>query len=125
MAFPSDITLVDDAVANVVYSQISLEKGKSIRQDSTRDLGTPRSLTISHQVSGTGMKATDRHLVRLDLVEEDTGSDTIATVSGSVYAVLECPRRIVTAAMIKDMLTQLTGFLVVEANVDKLLNSEP
>lgn len=125
MAFSSDITLVDDASADVVYSQISLEKGKSIRQDSTRDLGTPRSLTISHQQSGTGMKATDRHLVRLDLVEEDTGSDVIATVSGSVYTVLECPRRIVTAAMIKDMLTQLTGFLAVEANVDKLLNSEP
>jgi len=125
MAFTSDITLVDDLSADVVYSQISLENSKSVRTDATRDLGTPRSLVISHEVSGSGMKATDRHLVRLNLTEEDTGSDTIATVSGSVYLVIEAPRRIVTATMIKDMLTQLIGFVSVEANVNKLLNSEP
>jgi len=125
MAFTSDITLVDDGTNDVVYSQISLENSKSIRTDASRALGTPRSLVISHEVSGSGMKATDRHLVRLNRVEEDTGSDVIATVSGSVYLVMEAPRRIVTSAMIEDMLTQLIGFLSVPANVTKLLNSEP
>jgi hypothetical protein len=74
---------------------------------------------------GKQLKAMDRHLVRLNLVEEDTGSDEIATISGSVYCVIEAPRRIVTEAMVSDMVTQLVDFLTTAGNLTKILNSEP
>jgi hypothetical protein len=125
MAFSTDITLTGTAAATYTYSQISLEGAKSIRKDSTRDLGTPRSMVISHSVSGKGMTAVDRHLVRLNLVEEDTGSEEIATVGSSVYVVIEAPRRIVTSAMLQDQVDQMVDFLTTEGNLDKLLNSEP
>ena len=125
MAFATDITLTGDAASSQVYSLISTNDNKSIRRDAARALGQPRSMLISHETNGKGMTAVDRHLVRLNLVEEDTGSDDLATVSSSIYCVIEAPRRIVTVAMMKDMLTQLIGFLSTEANVDKILNSEP
>lgn len=125
MAFTTDITLTGDAASSQVYSLISTNESKSVRRDAARDLGVPRTMLISHETNGKGMNAVDRHLVRLNLVEEDTGSDDIAIVSSSIYCVIEAPRRIVTITMMKDMLTQLLGFLGTEANVDKLLNSEP
>jgi hypothetical protein len=124
MSFPTDIQLIGDAASDQTYSQISLLGGKSIRSDSARTLGNPRTLVISHEVVGKQLKAMDRHLVRLNLVEEDTGSDEIATISASVYCVIEAPRRIITEAMVSDMVTQLIDFLDA-ANLTKLLNSEP
>jgi hypothetical protein len=123
--FPSSITLTGDAASSQTYDQISLVGGKCIRDDAARDLGTPRTMIISHENKGSGLTAVDRHLVRLNLVEEDTGTDAIATISSSVYLVIEAPRRIVTKAMIKDQITQLIGFLETATYVDKLLNSEP
>lgn len=126
MSFPTDITLTGDAASSQTYSQISLENGKSVRKDATRDLGEPRSLVISHTTNGSGMSAVDRHLVRLNLVEEDTGtSEQIDQISGSVYCVIEAPRRIVTSTMISDMVTQLVDFLTTAGYLDKVLNSEP
>jgi hypothetical protein len=123
MSFTSDITIVDASTNDAVYSTISMAESKSIRKDDTRELGTPRSLTISHQTTGKNMTAIDRHLVRLDLVEEDSGSDDIATLSGSVYVVIENPRRIVTKTMVKDMVVQLVNFLT-DANVEKVLSGQ-
>lgn len=124
MSFPLDIALDDLTPATHTYSQISLEKGKSIRNDATRGLGTPRSLIISHTANGSGMNATDRHLIRLNDVKEDTGSDTNAVLSGSVYMVIEKPRRILTDGDISSMIEQLVDFLTA-ANIAKILNGEP
>jgi hypothetical protein len=125
MSFTTDIQLIGDAASDQTYSQISLVGGKCIRNDSARVLGNPRSLIISHEVVGKQLKAMDRHLVRLNLVEEDTGTDDIATISGSVYCVIEAPRRIVTEAMLSDMVTQMVDFLTTAGNLAKFLNSEP
>lgn len=124
MSFPTDIALDDLTPTTFTYSQISLENSKSIRNDATRDLGTPRSLIISHSQTGSGMKATDRHLIRLNDVQEDTGSEDFATLSGSVYMVIEKPRRIITNADVSSMVEQLIDFLSA-ANLTKILNGEP
>jgi hypothetical protein len=123
--FSSSITLTGDAASTQTYDQISLVGGKCIRADAARDLGTPRTMIISHETKGSGLSAVDRHLVRLNLVEEDTDVDAIATISSSVYLVIEAPRRIVTKAMIEDQVTQLIDFLTTEGNMDKFFNSEP
>jgi hypothetical protein len=125
MSFATDVTLTGDAASSQTYSQISLENAKSVRKDATRDLGTPRSMVISHTINGAGLTAVDRHLVRLNLTEEDSGADAFATISGSVYCVIEAPRRIVDATMLSDMVTQLVDFLTTSGNLDKILNSEP
>lgn len=124
MSFPTDITLNDLTPAAFTYSQISLEGGKSIRTDAARGLGEPRSLVISHQTSGSGLSAVDRHLVRLQDTQEDTGADSIAVLSGSAYIVIEKPRRIITDADITSMVEQLVDFLT-PANLTKILNGEP
>jgi hypothetical protein len=121
--FASDITL-NDGAADHTYSQISLENSKSVRANATRDPGTPETLVISHSVAGSGMKAIDRHLIRLNLVEEDTGSTDIATLTGSTYIVIEKPRRIITSDDISKQVIQLVAFLT-SANLTKILNGEP
>jgi hypothetical protein len=124
MSFPTDVALDDLAPVTFTYSQISLEGGKSIRNDATRELGTPRSLVISHSANGSGMNAVDRHLVRLNDVQEDTGSDTNAVLSGSVYMVIEKPRRIISDADVTSMIEQMADFMT-SANIVKILNGEP
>lgn len=125
MSFPTDIALDDtNGPTTFTYSQISLENSKSVRSDALRDLGTPRTLVISHTAVGSGMKATDRHLIRLNDTQEDTGSDEIATLTGSVYVVIEKPRRIIATADITSMIQQLIDFLDA-ANIVKILNGEP
>jgi hypothetical protein len=125
MSFTTDIQLTGDAASDQTYSQISLVAGKCIRSDSARTLGNPRTLIISHEQVGKQLKAMDRHLIRLNIVEEDTGTEEIATISGSVYCVIEAPRRIVTEAMLSDMVTQMVDFLTTAGNLTKILNNEP
>lgn len=125
MAFPDSVTVADATPENVTYDLISLKDRKSERSDATRDLGAPRSLVISHETTGKGLSAKDRHLVRFNRVEEDTEADGIATISASVYLVIEAPRRIVTKTMIEDMVVQLQNFLDTAGYQDKLFNSEP
>lgn len=124
MSFSTDIALDDLTPTTFTYSQISLENAKSIRADATRGLALPRTLVISHTTNGSGMTATDRHLVRLNDTQEDTGSDTIASLTGSVYLVIEKPRRIITDADITSMVEQLIDFCSA-ANLVKILNGEP
>lgn len=125
MSFPTDIALDDtNGPTTFTYSQISLENSKSIRADATRGVALPRTLVISHSTNGSGMNAIDRHLIRLNDVKEDTGSEDNATLSGSAYIVLEKPRRIVADADITSMVQQLIDFLSA-ANLVKILNGEP
>lgn len=123
MSFTTDITLTGNDSSSQTYSTISVVNQKTIRRDAARPLGTPRSMTISHTTSGSDLSAIDRHLVRLDLVEEDTELNDLSVISGSVYVVLEVPRRILTSSQIKDMCTQLFGFMT-DANITKILNGE-
>jgi len=125
MAFDTDLTLVGTGAVDHVYSQISLQDRKSIRQMASKPLGTPCSLTLAHSTKGNGMTATDRHLVRLDEVKEDTGSDDIATLSQSVYLVLETPRRIFDEADVQNSVDQLVDFITTAGVLTKILNSEP
>ena len=123
--FTTDITLTDSLAADIVYSQVSLVDKKSIRIDATADLGEPNALTISHQTTGKGMTAKDRHLVRLDWTREDTGTDEIDTVSSSAYIVIDHPRRIITEADILSMVSSLCTFVSTSANLTKILHGEP
>jgi len=124
MSFPTDIALDDLSPSTFVYSQISLENSKSVRADATRGMAEPRTLVISHSTTGSGLKAVDRHLIRLNDVKEDTGSDDIATLAGSAYIVIEKPRRIITDAQVTSMVEQLIDFCTA-ANLVKVLNGEP
>lgn len=122
--FTSDLALTDATPTTFTYSQISLESNKSIRNDASRGLAYPRSLVISHTVSGAGKKISDRTLVRLNDVREDTAAADGSAQTGSVYLVIDRPRRVVTTAQITSMIDQLKGFLT-SGNVTKLLNGEP
>jgi len=81
------------------------------------------TLTISHETTGKGAAAVDRHLVRIDQVELDSG-DNVTLATGSVHLVLTVPRRVITAQIMQDLVTRLTAF-VTSGNVTKLLAGEP
>jgi len=118
-----DITLVGDSASTRMYSLKSVTDGNSIRGASTAPLNAPETLTIKHSVSSRGGIQLDRHLVRLDLTKIN---GAFQPVVGSVYVNFEVPRdSVFTAAMIKDMKTQMVNLLAVAGNVDKLLAGEP
>lgn len=124
MSFSSDITVADTTPASFTYSQISLVGSKSIRTDATRGVAYPRSMVISHQTVGTGAKILDRSLVRLSDVRVDTVAADGSSQTGSVYLVIEKPRRVITDAMINSMIDQLINFCSA-GNRAKLFNGEP
>jgi hypothetical protein len=123
MAFATDITLAGDASSSRIYSQTSQTEGNSIRKNSSAPLSLPESLTIKNGVSSRSGVPLDRHLVRLDLTKANAAN---VALMASVYVTFEVPRDVVfTAAIIKDMRTQLTNFLGTAGYVEKLLNGEP
>ena len=120
--FTFDITLAGDSSSTRTYSLRSVTDGKAIRANPSAPLNAPETLTINHQKSSRGGIPLDRHLVRLDLTKINASG---APVVASVYVTIEVPEdTVITAAMIKDMRTQMQNFWV-DANVTKLLNSEP
>lgn len=121
--FSADV-VVNNGTANVTYSQISLENSKSIRNDATRGIAYPRSLVISHEVAGSGLKASDRHLVRFNDVKADPTSTVGGSVSASCYTVLDVPRRVFTHTDIAELVKSQIAFWT-DANLAKILNGEP
>lgn len=120
--FANDITLAGDAASSTTYALRGIIDGRSVRGDAASGLSQPRNLVISHQeVKRTGYVA-NRHLVRLDRTEIDLNN---VEANLSVQLVVESPQSIVTAAQVKDAITQLKNFLGTAGYVDKLLNGEP
>lgn len=121
--YPTDITLTGDSASTRTYALRSITDGNAIRAVATAPANQPEVLTVKHQVSSRGGIPLDRHLVRLDLSKEDSEG---TVVMGSVYLTVEVPRNSAfTAAMAKDMKTQLVNFINTATYADKLLNSEP
>lgn len=122
MAFANDVVLVDGSSASQTYSLISMNAGKSIRSNPARPVSEPIVLTISHESLKKVQKTHYRHLIRLDLTELDTDNST--RFSGYVYVVIGQDDRVVTEAMMQDLVVQLIGFLSA-GNITKLLRNEP
>lgn len=122
MSFPNDITL-NDGVNEHIYSLRSLENSKSLRSVAASGLATPKTMVISHQVNGTGITATDRHLVKLTEVKTDT--EGVKLAAGEVYIVYSKPRSIITDSDIQDLQDELVAFITASGNLAKLLNGEP
>jgi len=120
--FATDITLVGTS-GSKTYSLQSITGGRSTRSDATAPLGEPRVLVISHQPANRSYGTVDRHLVRFD--ETISGVAPASDVVVNVNLTVEVPRETATATQVKDVLSRLTAFLGVGANVDKLLNNEP
>lgn len=121
--FSTDV-VVNNGSSDVTYSQISLENSKSIRNDATRGIAYPRSLVISHETAGNGLKTSDRHLVRFNDTKIDPTSTVGGSISASCYTVLDVPRRVFTDLDIKALVTSQKNFWT-EANLAKILNGEP
>lgn len=121
--FTTDIVLAGESSSTRTYSLRSIEGGNSIRANALAPVGESELLTIKHSssINKDGL-AVERHLVRLDL-QKVTSEGKPANVS--VYVVIEVPQdAVITAAIVKDMRTQMVNFLTL-GNVDKLLNDEP
>lgn len=129
MSFPAAITLTPSSgVATTsgvarVFDQISIEGGKSIRQNPAAGLATPQFLTISHQKTGNGLTAVDRHVIRVDQTFAAVG--LIPEQTASAYMVLVAPRNTVVMANMFDLAGLLLHQGNTVANLTKVLNNEP
>lgn len=123
MAFTPDLTIKDHADADVIFSYVSTVGSKTIRKDTARAVDSPRIMTISHEVSGKGADAIDRHLIRFDQTEVDEVDDSSIAV-GSAHIVLTCPRRNITEAHVLDLVAFIVNYLI-DANVAKILAGTP
>lgn len=123
MPFTPDIAIDDATPTEVNFNFISNVGSKTIRKDPARDVDSPRVMTISHEVSGKGSSAVDRHLLRFDQTEVDPNDDS-SIATASAHVVLTMPRKNITNAMMLDLAAFITNYLV-EANIEKLLNGEP
>lgn len=124
MAFTPDLTIKDFSDADVVFSYLGTTGTKTVRKDNTRDLDSPRVMTVSHETSGKGSSAVDRHLIRFDQTEVDDSDDSSIS-TGSAHIVLTVPRANITSDHMKDLIDFLINYLAVEANVDKILSGTP
>lgn len=120
MSFSTDITLTDDSAGTSNLGTISVQDSKHIWR--MPPLATPEIFTVSHNTNGKGESLSDRHLVRMDKTKEDAEVDGIATLSASVYLVIDKPRRVFTDAEVTLMIEKLVNFAV--ANTQKLLDGE-
>jgi hypothetical protein len=120
----TDITLAGDSSSSRVYSWKSpISPGGILRVNSSAPVGLPETLSVNHTEGKKGGLPLDRHLIRLDLAKAN-GSG--AVVTASFYVVMEVPRDpIITAAMLKDMRTQMVNLLATAGYMDKLLAGEP
>jgi hypothetical protein len=119
---PSSGVATTSAVARV-FDWVSLENQKVIRQNAAAGLATPQLLTMSHQKTGNGVTAVDRHLIRIDQTFAAAG--VIPEQIASVYMVLVAPRNTVTVANMQDLVGCLLHQTNTVANLAKILNNEP
>lgn len=110
--------------AGVVFALKNIDGGNSERTV-TGLIGTPHTLTISHQTSGGEGKEVDRHLVRIDRVFAET--ETAGKQTLSAYLVLVVPQRTVVQqdvydaiGMLADLFTSSEGV----TNLTKILGGE-
>lgn len=122
MSFPEEITLTDGTTNNVV-STISVKDSETIRRDANRGLSLPYTMRIGAQKVGSGITATNRHVVRLDSSVNYDLENPAAKISRSVYLNIIEPEVIFSASEVQIMINQLKGFLTA-GNVIKLLNGE-
>lgn len=120
--FTNDIPLIGDAASTRTYSLVSIAGGSSLRSNPLTGAALPETLAIKHTSTTKQKQTSDRHLVRLDLAKADALTGEV--VNGAVYLVIEAPRTVITAAQLKDMVTQLKNFLT-PGVVSQLLNNEP
>lgn len=122
--------VVKEATYN--YGLTSIVNGKSLRNNAGASIGTPDSLTISHETKGKGANAVDRHLIRLDTTYETAdvaGNKTQATATA--YVVLVAPHSVVTKDDMKLAYDKIVAFLgatetgASSNNFTRILNSEP
>lgn len=118
------ITLADNTPTNHVYSIIgSSQANKMLRRNLTKSMETPEVLTISHQTTGKGASAVDRHLARLDVTKLDAG-DGVTLATGSLHVVATVPRiqGIIDAITMKHLRSQLVAFISDDDKFTEFLN---
>lgn len=71
----------------------------------------PHLLTVSHQTSGSGMKARRRSLIRVDKTSI-SGVDSVTPITTSAYVVLDIPEGASSSsAVAADVLAELMSFV--------------
>lgn len=114
------------------YGLTSIVNGKSLRNNAGASIGTPDSLTISHETKGKGASAVDRHLIRLDTTYETTdAAGTKSQATATAYVVLVAPHSVVSKDNMKLAYDKIVAFLgatengASSNNFTRILNSEP
>lgn len=117
------VVIADATPANVTYSEAQNTGTMAVYSDRTREIGVPRTLTISHQITGKTPATRQRSLVKLsNAIENPALEGDVETAA--LHVVFDFPHRIVEKSEISDMLVQMVNLLETANFVDKIANSE-
>lgn len=118
--YASDITL-----GTTTFSLRTQRVNSSIRSDATQPLNEPNTLTISHDVAGSGRVSSAVMLDDVKVVQVGTSSP----VADTVRVMLKVQYNPVSGRVdidddVNALIAELVAFLGTPANVVKLLNRE-
>lgn len=117
------VVVADATPTDVTYSEVQNTGTMCSYSDRSREIGVPRSLVISHQVTGSGDSARVRSMVKfIDTVENPSLEGD--TEENRIHVVWDRPNRVVTKADITDLQTQLENLMGSTDFVDKIVNQE-
>lgn len=118
-----DIVVADSTPADVTYSEVLNSGTSCVYSDRTREIGVPRSISISHQTVGKGDALRLRSMVKLqDSIENSTVEGDVVT--GSLHVVYDIPQRVYEKADVTNLQAQLVNLIGSTNFVDKILNQE-
>lgn len=118
-----NVVVADATPENVTYSEVNNTGTMCVYSDRTREIGVPRTLTVSHQNVGSGDERRVRSLVKFTDCKENPSVEG-DVVMGSIHLVFDTPQRIFEKADITDLQTQLVNLIGSANFVDKITNQE-
>nr|URG16515.1 MAG: coat protein [Leviviridae sp.] len=131
--FANNVVIAVPDGTTTTYGLLSVVGSSSQRGNAAAPIGAPDLFRISHEISGKGDAAVDRHLIRVDLTKEIDGETTGVRrrATASAYVVLVVPHSVVTKDDVREAFNRVKTFLnstedgASSDNLERVLNSEP
>jgi hypothetical protein len=122
MSFPNPIIDLTDGTTDHDFAVLERKDRKVILKDIATDFSAPSYMTISHTITGKGVKTTQNSVVRLDTTV--INATTLEEGIVSFYTVCRYPVKVATPAQVLEVGSQLNDFLTTSTYMAQFVNQE-